>query len=141
MKLARLVFFLALLCPLVAKDKPPKDGELLILDPVKVRGNATSNFAIDIQITVNSQTKKVAGMKITRVFEKSDAEELDLQAGDEILFIDGVPVEGMDPKIDFRSQIGKIFLNREPGDRLKLEVRTLRIRSVTLQAHAPVDFR
>ena len=76
MKLARLVFFLALLCPLVAKDKPPKDDELLVLDPVKVRGNASSNFAVDVQITVNPLTKKVAGMKITRVFEKSDAENL-----------------------------------------------------------------
>ena len=141
MRLASLALSLALLAAGFAKDKPPVSEETLVLDPIKVRGNATSNFAIDIQIVVSPQTNKVITIRIAKVFENSDAADLDLQVGDLIVKVDGVPVEGMDPKIDFRSEIGKIFLNRKPGDTLKLEVLTRRIRDVTLRAHAGLEVR
>lgn len=125
---------LVLLAPLGAKDKAPADGKVFILEPFKVKGAAASNFAIDIRILVDAGTNKVYKILITRVVEDSDAAELGLQTGDEIVKIDGVPVEGMDPKVDISSQIGRIFLNRQPGDKLKLEVLTRRIQEVTLRA-------
>ena len=127
---------LVLLAPLCAKDKPPapSDGKVFILEPFKVKGTAASNFAIDIRILVDAGTSKIFKILITRVVDDSDAAELGLQVGDEIVKIDGVPVEGMDSKVDVASQIGRIFLNRHPGDQLKLEVLTRRTQKVTLRA-------
>ena len=141
MKLAPLLLSFALLAPVFAKDQPPAGNEVLVLDPLKVKGNASSNFAIDIQLVVNATTRKVAQIKITHVYEDTDASDLGLQPADEIVKIDGVPVDGMDPKVDFTSQIGLIFLNRHPGDAVRLEVATHRIQKVTLRAQAPLRVR
>ena len=141
MKLLLPLVALALLAPLAAKDKKPPaptGDEVVVLDPVKVRGTATSNFAIDIRILVNADTRKVFKIIIAKVYEDTDAADLGLESGDEIARIDGVPVEGMDPKIDIASQIGQIFLNRHPGDTLRLEVITRRTRKVTLRAQLGV---
>ena len=137
MKLLLPLVVLALLSPLSAKDKKPPalaGDEVVVLDPFKVRGTATSNFAIDIRILVSTDTGKVFKIVIAKVYEDTDAADLGLQAGDEIFKIDGVSVEGMDPKIDIASQIGMIFLNRHPGDTLRLEVITRRTQKVTLRA-------
>ena len=141
MKLAPLLLAVALLSPVIAKDKPPEDNEVFVLDPFKVKGNASSNFAIDIQVIVNAATKKVAQIKITHVYEDTDASDLGLQAGDEIVKIDGVLVDGMESKVDLNSQIGQIFLNRRPGDALRLEVVTRRTQKITLRAQAPLQIR
>jgi len=140
MKLAPLLLSIALLSPLCAKDKTPT-GEVLVLDPLQVKGSPSSNFAIDIQVFVNAKTKKVALIKVTHVHEDTDAAELGLEAGDEIVEIDGVPVEGMNPKVDMNSQIGQIFLNRHPGDTVRLKVVTHRTRNITLRAQAPLRIR
>ena len=127
---------LVFLAPLSAKEKPPApaNGQVIALEPFKVQGTAASNFGIDIRILVDVRTKKVFKIVITRVAEDSDASDLGLQVGDEIVKIDGLLVQGMDPKIDTTSQIGRIFLNRHPGDQLKLEVITRRPQKITLRA-------
>jgi C-terminal processing protease CtpA/Prc len=137
MKLALALFLLVLVVPLFAEEEAvqaPTDSKVVVLKPLKVQGTATGDFAIDVRIIVDGQTKKVRQMLITRVTEHSDAAALGLQAGDEILKIDGVPVAGMDSTIAKDSQLGKIFLNREPGDTLKLEVAMNRTRTITLHA-------
>jgi S1-C subfamily serine protease len=141
MKLAPLWLSFVLLCPVIAKDKPPEENEIVVLDPFKVRGDAVSNFAIDIRVIANAESKKVAQIIITHVYEDTDAADLGLQAGDEIVKIDGIPVEGMDSKIDIASQIGRIFLNRHPGDALRLEVITRRTQKITLRAQSSLRIR
>jgi S1-C subfamily serine protease len=136
MKPALLLVSLALLAPLSSKGKPPApaDGKVLELEPFKVKGTAASNFAIDIRILVDAGTKKVFKVVVMRVAEDSDASDLGLQVGDEIVTINGVPVAGMDSRVDITSQIGRLFLNRHPGDSLKLEVITRRTQKITLRA-------
>lgn len=144
MKLVLVFLSLALLSPLSATDKPlppPDESEVIALEPFTVHGHPISNFAIDFQIFVNTKTKRSIKIFITRVLEDTDASDLGLQAGDEIVKIDGVPVAGMDPEVEINSQLGRIFLNREPGALLRLEVVTRRTQKVTLRAQAPLSIR
>jgi S1-C subfamily serine protease len=143
MKLALASVSLVFLGPLSVKAMPPApaDSKVFVLEPFKVKGTAASNFAIDIRILVDAGTKKVFKMVVTRVAEDSDASDLGLQVGDEIVKIDGVPVEGMDSKVDRTSQIGRIFLNRHSGDSLKLEIITRRTQEIRLRAQAPKGVR
>jgi C-terminal processing protease CtpA/Prc len=136
MKPALFLVSLLLLVPLSAKDKPPAPGTTKVfeLEPFRVKGTAASNFAIDIRILIDSRTNRVFKILITRVAADSDASDLGLQVGDEIVKIDSIPVEGMDPKVDITSQIGRIFLNRHPGDPLRLEIITRRTQKITLRA-------
>lgn len=128
---------LAALLPglLSAKEKtPPKDpGEIVTLDAYRVSGKAIGNFCIAIRILHNAEHKKTK-LFIIDVSEHSDAEKLGLQVGDEIVKIGGVPVEDMDPRVTKDSPLGKIFLNRTPGDTVDLEVVTRRTKQVTLRA-------
>jgi C-terminal processing protease CtpA/Prc len=144
MKPAALVLSLALLTPLFAADKAPAspENEVLVLEPMKVHGTATSSFSIYIRIVITPDTRKVMKIFITRVVEDGDAAEAGLEAGDEIVKIDGLPVEGMDSRLDPSSLLGRTLMNRRPGAPLRLELRTLRTEKVTLhaQSEAPLPF-
>jgi PDZ domain len=135
MKPAALVLSLALLTPLPAADPPPPapDNEVLVLDPFKVHGTPTNSFSFALQILITTDTKKVARIFITKVLP-GDAQDLGLQPGDEILKIDGLPVEGMDSRLNPSSLLGRTLINRRPGDPLKLEVRIWRTKEVTVHA-------
>ncbi len=132
---------LALLClaPVFAKEKeasPPvaNEGKVLVLDPFHIQGKPISSFAFDMRIFGNPDTKKVERIFITRVLPNTDAEKLGLQAGDEIVKIDGVAVKDMDGAVAADSQLGRIFLNRDPGTPLNLEVIVRRMDKLTLHA-------
>jgi S1-C subfamily serine protease len=144
MKLEILVLSLALLTPLLAANKAPAapENEVLVLEPMTVHGTATSSFSIYIRILITPETRKVLKIYITKVVEDGDAAEAGLEAGDEIVKIDGRPVEGMDSRLDPSSLLGRTLMNRRPGDPLKLELRTLRTEKVTLhaQAETPLPF-
>ncbi len=137
MKLALSLLLLVLVVPLFAAEEAaeaPTDSKVVVLKPLKVQGTATGDFSIDVHILVDPQTKKVLRILITRVTEHSDAAALGLQAGDEILKIDGVPVVGMDGIVAKDSQLGKIFLNRQPGDTANFEIAMQRTKTFTLRA-------
>jgi membrane-associated protease RseP (regulator of RpoE activity) len=145
MKLAPLLLCCALLPPLVAQENPPTaaptpapaEPEVVKLLPFKVRGNAVGNFAISVQILVTKEPKKTQ-IIISRVMPFSDASQLGLREGDEILKINGQPVADMDPKISPDSPLGRLLLNRKVGEGLDLEVTTVRTRSLTLRAGGAV---
>lgn len=144
MKLAVAVLTLALLPLVFAKDRSPPtqdDSDVVKMDQFIVHGRAVSNFAVDVEFLIDRETRQISRMFITAVAKDSDASRLGLQRGDEIVKIDGVPVKGMDSKINKDSQIGRIFLNRKQNDPLDLEVITRRTQQVTLHAHAGPPLR
>ena len=71
---------------------------------------------------------------ITKVHPGTDADKAGLQEGDEIVKLDGEPVKGLDPRIVKDSPLGRILLNRTPGEALNLEVITHRKQELTLHA-------
>ncbi len=135
MKFTPVLVSFALLGLLVAKEKEPPApaDEIVTLDTFKVRGTPLNSFALSMRILVNAEHKKMR-IVVTEVIENSDAQALGLQVGDEIVRINGEPVEDMDPRVGKDSPLGKVFLNRAPGDTIDLEVVTRRTKEVTLRA-------
>ncbi len=136
MKSAVILLALIFISPLCAREKTPEvtEGEKVVLDPFRVKGEATSNFSIDIRIIKDATTRKILRIFITRVAPDSDAAKLGLQVGDEIVSIEQEPVKGMDGRIDIASKIGRYFLNRQTGDELNLEIVMHRAQKITLRA-------
>jgi C-terminal processing protease CtpA/Prc len=136
MKAVFALLALACVITLPGKDKAPPDtpGEKLVLETFRINTDPISSFAFDLGIYVDPQTKKVGRMFITKVQTNTDAEDLGLQAGDEIIKLDGMPVKGMDPRVAQDSQLGAIFLNRQPGEPLNLEVLVQRTQKLTVRA-------
>lgn len=139
-----------LLAPATAKEKPAKETppdqrkeEVYTLDPLKVHEKPILSFAVDLAVYADPKTKQVTRVFITGVRPDTDAEHLGLQAGDEIVKIDGQPVAGMDSVVAAETQLGKLLLNRRPGEPLKIEVITRRTQSFTLRAQkgSPLDVR
>lgn len=110
---------------------------MVILEPMKITGTPIISYAIDIWIYQDPATKKVDRIFISKVWPNTDAAAAGLQVGDEILRIDGVPVKDFPAAVSVDSRLGKLFLNRRPGDPLKLEVLTRRAENVTLRAQRP----
>lgn len=138
MKLAHALLLLSLPCLVLAKEKePPKpEGETVTLDTFKVRDNAVSSFAISLRILYNKDHKNTR-IFITYVMKNSDADRLGLHVGDEIMKINGQPVENLEPRVTPDTELGKLLLNRHPGDPLALEVMVRRAQQVTLRASVP----
>lgn len=140
-----------LLVPAPAREKPGQESpadrkpaeEVITLDPVKVHEKPILSFAVDLAVHADPKTKQVTRVFITGVRPDTDAERAGLQAGDEIVAIDGVPVLGMDSVVAAETQLGKNLLNRRPGEPLKIEVIMRRKQSFTLRAQkgSPLDVR
>jgi membrane-associated protease RseP (regulator of RpoE activity) len=135
MKLMPVLLVLLLCAIALGKEaQPAVDEKVLRLDPIKIRENAIIDFAVDIVIYVEPETKEVTHIFITKVHPGTDADKAGLQEGDEIVKLDGKPVKGLDPRIIKDSPLGRILLNRTPGEPLNLEVITHRKQEVTLRA-------
>lgn len=146
MKPLPVLLALACLTPAPGKEKnppAPANEKILVLDPIKIQGSPIISYAIDISVYADPKTKKVNRIFITRVIPGTDAERAGLQAGDEIVRLDGVAVKELDSEVSVRSPLGRIFLNRRPGEPLNLVVLTRRPEKVTLQAQrgSPLDYR
>jgi predicted metalloprotease with PDZ domain len=137
MKAASLLLTLVCVAAAPAKDKnppaPPND-KVLVLEPVKIQGSPIISFAIDITVYADPKTKKVNRIFVSHVHPNSDAEKAGLQAGDEIVKLDGVAVKELDSKVSRDSALGRIFLNRTPGEPLRLEALTRRPQQFVIKA-------
>lgn len=142
---------LALLLPAAVhgKDGPPpvpsgdKD-KVIELEPLKIHEKPIISFAVDIVIHSDPATGGVKRIFITRVLPRTDAERAGLQAGDEIVRLDGTPVSGLDSTVAAGTPLGRLLLGRDPGDTLKFGVVMRRLRETelraTVQENARVSF-
>lgn len=141
MKTASLLLALVCLATVWGKEeKPPAEAsdKVLVLEPVKIKGSPIISFAIDIAVYADPKTKKVNRIFISRVHPDTDAEKAGLQPGDEIVKLDGVSVKELDCEVSRESALGRIFLNRTPGDPLKLEALTRRPQQFVLRAQREI---
>lgn len=113
---------------------PPKGEKPIELEPMRIHEKPIISFAVDIVIYTGTDNKAVTRIFITRVLPGTDAERAGLRQGDEILKLDRVPVKGMDPVVAAESPLGRLLLNRPPGDTMKFEVFTRRVQDHTLRA-------
>ncbi|MEJ1972562.1 MAG: PDZ domain-containing protein [Lacunisphaera sp.] len=142
MKVASALLALLCLAPASAKDKapspPPVDDKVVVLQPFEIKGKPIISFALDLRIYMDPATRKVERIFITRVWENTDAEHAGLQVGDEIVKVDGMSVRELDARVAADSPLGRIFLNRPPGEPLRLDVITRRTEKFILHSQRPM---
>lgn len=103
--------------------KPPVvDGKVVKLDPFKVRDSPLNSFGFDLRIYYDKKTNKVARIFFGPIQENSSAAELDVQPGDELVTINGRPVSEFPAGVEMGTELGKLFLTRQPGDSLDLGI-------------------
>ena len=135
MKSIRLLVALLFPVLLLAADKPPAKGEqLLVLDPMMIRSVPIGSYAIEIGIKINPDTKKVDRMFVTGVRENTDADDAGLQPGDEIVKLDGRPVQEFDASLRKDAPLSRILIDRDFGEPLKFEILVRRKQTFTLRA-------
>lgn len=110
---------------------------LMQLEKFVVNGRAINSFGFDIHTYVNAENK-IHLMLIGQIAEGGSAFGRDLQPGDEIVKINGRPVRDFDRLVSPQSELGKLLLNRRPGDMLELEIIKRRPAKVTLRIDTPV---
>jgi S1-C subfamily serine protease len=140
MKAAPLLLALLCLAAVSGKDQNPPvlvEDKIVVLEPLKIQGSPIISFAIDITVYADPKTRKVDRIFIARVLPDTDAEKAGLQKGDEIVKLDGVAVKDFDAVVSLESPLGRILLNRFPGEALKMEVIARRPQSFTLRAQRP----
>ena len=135
MQFLSVLLLLLTLVPVRGQTPPPPAKEKpLELEPMKIHEKPIISFAVDIVIYAGTDNKAVTRIFITRVLPDTDAERAGLRQGDEILKLDGTPVKGMDPVVAAESPLGRLLLNRPPGDTMRFEVFTRRVQDHTLRA-------
>ena len=136
------VLCLAACLPILsAADAPnavPTAEKKVQLAPYAVKGTPLNSYAFDLQVYTDKKTHKVARIFIVRVGDGSDAQKAGLEAGDEIVRIDGTAITEFDPQIGPESRLGQLLVNRRKGDEIDLEVILHRKSKVTLRALPPV---
>jgi len=123
---SRALLLLLALCLVPAsavEPKPPAASEKIVkLDPFKVRDDPLNSFGFDLRIYYDKKNHKVSRIFFGPIHESSSAAELDVQPGDELVSINGRPVSEFPSGVEMGTELGKLFLDRQPGDALDLGI-------------------
>ncbi|HVS50962.1 MAG TPA: PDZ domain-containing protein [Opitutaceae bacterium] len=103
----------------VLEKKPPG---VVALAPFRVKEPPLSRFPISFEVVRDPTGQRVTGIVVTEVPRNSTTEQAGVQVGDAIVAIDGRKVQEFAAGVGKDSELGRIFLNREPGDSVDLEI-------------------
>ena len=121
-----------------AEPAPVKSDDLIVLPKYQVKGEAVCPFGIGVGGTREADTHRIKRLFITEVTVGSEAERLGLQAGDEILSINGKKVAGMDGTKQAGSELFELLVNQAAGQTVALEVIVHSVKNLNLTA-LPLD--
>jgi PDZ domain len=107
---------------LLLKNVPLPAGTFA-LKPVRVRNTPLTTFPLSFQVRSRNGSNRVATITITAIPDNSEAERAGIQVGDEIVAIDGRMAADFTPGVGKDDELGRIFINRQPGDSVTLEIR------------------
>ncbi len=102
------------------QKKAPQTAGVVTLEPFRVKDDAVGSFPISFSVErVGNRVKEIL---VTKVIEGSSTERMGVRVGDKIVKIDGRKTEDFAGGTGKDSEIGRIFLNREAGDMVKLDL-------------------
>ena len=107
---------------LLPQAPPPPDT--VALQPVRIRNTPLTTFPISLRVASSAIDARVATITITAVPRDSEAEDKGIRVGDAIVAIDGRPVAEFPAGVAKDDPLGRIFMNRRPGDKVTLELRS-----------------
>ena len=92
------------------------------LPPFKIQERAVNSFPIGLRISQNLLTGKVTKIVVTDIAPDSILDRAGIKVGDEIVGVDGRKSQDFTGGFDQQSELGKIFLNRDTGAEVELEI-------------------
>jgi S1-C subfamily serine protease len=106
----------------------------ITLPKVQVQGNIICNFGFGIVATWDKKTQNIGRVYIEEVVPGSEAEQLGLQRGDEILAINGQRVAAMKGGMQRGSDLFELLGNQPVGRKIDVEVAVRVVKKVVLTA-------
>lgn len=126
---------LAVVAALALSAAPPAtEGPTVKLEPLKVHDDPINCFGFDLKIYYDKKTDRVTRIFFGEILPESSAAKLDVQPGDEIKAINGRPVTEFSARVTSDTELGRLFLARQPGEKLDLAVIRHRAATVTVTA-------
>lgn len=116
-----------------AKTKPDAE-EKIELPKMTVNGRPICSYGIAISALREPSTRKIKRLFIKQVIEDSTAARQGLQAGDEIISINGRNVAGMDGTMKLGGELFDLLVDRPPLETAQFEVVVRSTKIVTLKA-------
>ena len=120
---------IALISSLGAEEAPAikqseKERAPVVMDAFKVDGNYIPklSFGLALEVWKDNDTQKVISIYVSSVRENSPAQKKGLSSRTRIYRIDGTPVEEFTASFFKGMPLNKIFVQRYPNSRVKLEV-------------------
>jgi predicted metalloprotease with PDZ domain len=113
--------------------------ESINLPKMTVKGVPVCSFGIGVVCTRDPVTRKIKRVFISEVLPGSLADENGLKEGDEILAINGRKVAGVEGDIKRGAWLFDQLADREPGEKIDVEVAIRVIKRVTLRAFRPAE--
>jgi PDZ domain len=114
------------------------------MEPVHVKDTPLTSFPISLEIVPDYATDRIVRILVNEVPEGSITERAGVKVGDEIIAINGRKITDFKVGVGKDSEIGRIFLNREPGDMVDLELMAhtpgRKSRTVTLRVSSQAGF-
>jgi hypothetical protein len=107
---------------ILRKPASPPAG-IVSLPPFRVKDTPLSKFPITFDVIRTGDSKRVSEIIVTALTEGSSVErEGTIQVGDRIIAINGRKTQEFAAGVEKDSELGRIFLNRGPGDQVELEL-------------------
>ncbi len=102
--------------------KVPVPADVVGMAPYRVRDNPISSFPIGFEVIRNPGSDRISSMVVNFVPAGSASELAGVREGDVIVAIDGRKSEDFAIGVGKDTELGRIFLNRKPGDQVRLEL-------------------
>ncbi|HEX2854007.1 MAG TPA: PDZ domain-containing protein [Opitutaceae bacterium] len=106
---------------LLRRDDPLASGSVA-MSPYVVKDIPVSDFPIGFDIMRNSGGDRVTGIVVNLVPPGSTTDRAGVKVGDAIVAINGRKAVEFAAGVGKDSELGRIFLNRKPGDQVDLEI-------------------
>lgn len=96
---------------------------VVAMAPYHVKKQPLTSFPISLDIREDPRTGRVAGIVVTDVPPGSMTQRAGVKVGDAIVAVNGRKTVDFPAGIGKGSALGRIFLNRSPGDEVNLEIK------------------
>lgn len=104
------------------QKKTAKAPGVVGLDPFRVKSDPVTGFPIAFRIEQGAGSNRIKEILVTQVPEGSSTEKAGVKVGDKIVSVNGRKTQDFSVGAGKESELGRIFLNRQPGDEVTLEL-------------------
>ena len=106
----------------ILRKKDPAASDVVEMAPFVAANTPVTSFPIGLSVTADPLTGRVAKILVNEVPPGSTTERAGIKVGDEIISINHRKTRDFAVGLGKTSELGLIFLNRDLGDEVMLEI-------------------